>query len=229
MYKTIIISALTAYALGINLSKKTITFKAKKNNIIHKEIVDDIKNQTWMWKPYEAEENPLANKTDDELQGLIGAMTEDDGIPDLQGADNEVPEWSGASYTPFDSRTKWGNCIQPVVNQGSCGSCWAFSTTEVLSDRLCIASEGKINVVLSPQYVLSCSMRNGCGGGYPNKAFDYLGKTGAPVTACVPYKGTANNCPATCSDASQSFKKYKCKSGSTVTIQNNVDGVMDQI
>jgi len=36
-----------------------------------------------MWKPYEAEENPLANKTDDELQGLIGAMTEDDGIPDL--------------------------------------------------------------------------------------------------------------------------------------------------
>jgi len=44
MYKTIIISALTAYALGINLSKKTITFKGKRNNIIHKEIVDDIKN-----------------------------------------------------------------------------------------------------------------------------------------------------------------------------------------
>ena len=192
MYKTIIISALTAYALGINLSKKTITFKAKKNNIIHKEIVDDIKNQTWMWTPYEADENPLANKSEDELQGLIGAMTEDDGIPDLQGADNEVPEWSGASYTPFDSRTKWGKCIHPVMNQGSCGSCWAVSTSDVLSDRLCIASGGKLNVQVSNQYLLSCSMSNGCRGGYPDRAFTYLGKTGAPALACVPYKGISN-------------------------------------
>ena len=36
-----------------------------------------------MWKPYEPEENPLANKTDDELKGLIGAMIDDDDIPEL--------------------------------------------------------------------------------------------------------------------------------------------------
>jgi hypothetical protein len=24
----------------------------------------------------------------------------------------------------FDSRTKWGSCIGPVLNQAECGSCW---------------------------------------------------------------------------------------------------------
>ena len=89
----------------------------------------------------------MKNKTDDELQGLIGAETEDDDTFEAQG--NDAPEVTGASYTPFDSRTKWGSCIHPVMHQGSCGSCWAVSTTHALSDRLCIASEGKINVELS--------------------------------------------------------------------------------
>jgi cathepsin B len=26
----------------------------------------------------------------------------------------------------FDARQKWGECIQPIANQASCGSCWAF-------------------------------------------------------------------------------------------------------
>jgi len=56
----------------------------------------------------------------------------------------------------FDSRTKWANCIHPIRNQEQCGSCWAFSASEVLSDRLCIASQGKINYVLSPEYMVEC-------------------------------------------------------------------------
>ena len=104
-----------------------------------------------MWTPFEADENPLAHKSDEELQALSGIMTPDDDDFDLSGADSDhVPEWQGSSYTPFDSRTKWGKCIHPVMNQGTCNSCWAFSTTEVLSDRLCIASSGKVDVVLSP-------------------------------------------------------------------------------
>lgn len=118
----------------------------------------------------------------------------------------------------FDARTKWGSCIHPVMNQGSCGSCWAFSTTEVLSDRLCIASSGSINVVLSPEYILGCSMSNGCNGGYPDRALTYLGTNGAPVNDCVPYSSKQNTCPSACTTSNQSFKRYYCKNGSTMTL-----------
>ena len=50
----------------------------------------------------------------------------------------------------FDARDEWPDCIQPIRSQGQCGGCWAFGAAEALSDRFCIASGGKINVVLSP-------------------------------------------------------------------------------
>ena len=37
------------------------------------------------------------------------------------------------------------------ANPHSCGSCWAFATSEVMSDRFCLASKGKVDVILSPQ------------------------------------------------------------------------------
>lgn len=45
----------------------------------------------------------------------------------------------------FDWREKMPECIHAVRNQGKCGSCWAHSSSEVVSDRFCIHSNGKIN------------------------------------------------------------------------------------
>lgn len=47
--------------------------------------------------------------------------------------------------THFDARQRWPECARTlgkVNSQGSCGSCWAFTTTEVAADRFCIASKG---------------------------------------------------------------------------------------
>lgn len=50
----------------------------------------------------------------------------------------------------FDSRVEFKDCIHPIRDQARCGSCWAFSASEVLSDRMCIETNGTVNVVLSP-------------------------------------------------------------------------------
>ncbi|EFC35250.1 predicted protein, partial [Naegleria gruberi] len=65
--------------------------------------------------------------------------------------------------TQFDAREQWPQCIRSIKNQKNCGSCWAFSASSVLADRFCIKSGGKVNVDLSPQFMVSCSgQNNGC-------------------------------------------------------------------
>ena len=44
----------------------------------------------------------------------------------------------------FDCRERWPGLISAPLNQGRCGSCWAFSTTTSASDRLRIATNGKV-------------------------------------------------------------------------------------
>ena len=100
----------------------------------------------------------------------------------------------------FDSRTQWPNCVHPILNQEQCGSCWAFAASEALSDRFCIGSNNSINVVLSPQDIVSCDTtggNQGCDGGYPIKAWDFMMKTGIVTYSCYPYTsggGVTGNC-----------------------------------
>jgi len=126
-------------------------YTVKQSKHINKNLVDDIKNKTRDWVPFEPEENPLGALTDEQLAGLAGTVIE----PPQTGA-FELPEPSGALPTSFDARTQWGNCIHPVMNQANCGSCWAFSASEALSDRFCIKTNKTVNVVLSPQNMVSC-------------------------------------------------------------------------
>ena len=114
----------------------------------------------------------------------------------------------------FDSRTKWGTCVHPIRNQEKCGSCWAFGSSEALSDRFCIASNGSVDVVLSPQELVSCDKSDmGCNGGWLNKAWSFLEQKGLPTDSAYPYN-SGGGASGTCKSVSSTF--YKCQSGSVV-------------
>jgi cathepsin B len=56
----------------------------------------------------------------------------------------------------FDGITNWKDLLCPVMDQGSCGSCWAFATTSMLANRFNIQSLGKMNIQLSPTKLILC-------------------------------------------------------------------------
>ncbi|KAG2374145.1 hypothetical protein C9374_010982 [Naegleria lovaniensis] len=112
----------------------------------------------------------------------------------------------------FDSRVQWPSCIHPIRDQGNCGSCYAFASTEVMSDRFCIFSNSSVNVVLSPQDLISCSWYSfGCDGGIPGLVFDYIHKDGVVSDACLPYLSyngnTEHHCPSYCFNNSSKLLK----------------------
>lgn len=82
----------------------------------------------------------------------------------------------------FDSREQWPDCptIKEIRDQGNCGSCWAISAVEAMSDRVCVASKTQVQTHLSTEDMVSCchTCGFGCNGGFPQMAWEYFKRTG---------------------------------------------------
>lgn len=91
----------------------------------------------------------------------------------------------------FDWRDKVA--LSPVENQGSCGSCWAFSTAATFQDALRVKGESRN---LSEQYLLSCTKPgewNCANGGF--FAHDmHMSPKGGVDAADYPYTGSDSTC-----------------------------------
>lgn len=126
----------------------------------------------------------------------------------------------------FDATQHWSGLVHPIRDQMRCGSCWAFSATEVLSDRASIAA-GKSTPVLSPEDLVSCDKVDmGCQGGQLPAAWSYLTSTGAVSDKCFPYgagNGTAPTCPNKCADGEDwGSSKTKAKSAYAINGVTNM-------
>lgn len=201
----------------------TIVAMAAASHPVNENIVKKVK-ESGMWKAHEVSENPFANKSVEELKQYLGTY-----IVPTNGVYKKV-EVTGTP-TDFDARTQWPNYVHAVRDQQQCGSCWAFGASESFSDRFAISSSGKVNVILSPEDMVSCDTTDyGCGGGYMENAWQYLQNTGIVADTCFPYTagdGTAAPCATTCTDGS-AFTKYKCTQGSVVN-PTTVDEIKSEI
>ena len=115
----------------------------------------------------------------------------------------------------FDARSQWPTCIHSVRNQKTCGSCYAFSAVGMLEDRFCIATQGNINVRLSPEDMVTCDYNNGgCVGGLLSSTINFLITEGVVSDECKPYAsgvGVNGFCEFSCADPSVAYEKYACK------------------
>jgi len=94
---------------------------------------------------------------------------------------------------PLPSSFDWRNkgVVTPVYNQGQCGSCWAFSTTENIESMWALA--GNTLTSLSMQQIVDCDTSDdGCGGGDPPTAYQYVQSAGG-LDSYSSYPYTAQN------------------------------------
>jgi C1A family cysteine protease len=114
--------------------------------------------------------------------------------------DNEVNDDHFENFSWFEKGR-----VQAVKNQGSCGSCWAFSAIGSTESAVAIASDSA-PPNLSEQQLVDCSTtqgNEGCNGGLMDLAFTYEEEHTMCSETQYPYRGVDAKCHETdCSEAS---------------------------
>jgi len=128
-------------------------------------------------------------------------------LEEEQEKEAEAAKVSGQFYEPDISEIPkefhWGdvdgrNYLEPVLDQGECGSCYAVSTTRMLSARHKIRLDDPHHVPFSISFPLYCAEYNqGCNGGYAFLASKWSRDVGLLPKDCAVYN-TGGSCKVDC-------------------------------
>lgn len=181
---------------------------AEEELAITPEYVEHLK-EVASWEVTEYEDSIFKGWTLSEVEVLLG-----DKKP------NQIFE--ATPITPKDnlpSSIDWADneCIHKILDQGNCGSCWAFAAAGVASDKCCLETKPVDFGWLSPQELVSCDhggserKNKGCNGGFAYNAFDYVRENGLVGLDCMPYVARNSPCKKQCKDNKDWGASHKCK------------------
>jgi C1A family cysteine protease len=103
-----------------------------------------------------------------------------------------------AAPNSLDFRT--GGYVTSIRNQGSCGSCWAFSTAAAVEVNMALAQNASVHQ-LSVQSIMDCTplgtgiiQAKGCQGGWQPTAMQAIIDHGIAIENNYPYEGVSAPC-----------------------------------
>jgi len=148
--------AFMRHVAEFNLSYATIAEFDARHEIFaaHHNLINEENTNTE--NTFTLRHNEFSTWTNAELNRIRGYRS--------TGAVNAITE----NDTPNADSVDWNTagCVTAVKNQGSCGSCWSFSTTGSMEGAHC--AEGNTLVSLSEQELVDCDTADGnagCNGG----------------------------------------------------------------
>jgi len=158
------------------------TFPAKANSADRREIfcsnlarVEEHGQANAMWT---MGINEFSDWTEDEKAAMLGW--------DLNDGNSQLPPFKPSAALELAEGVDWRTRMTPVKQQGSCGSCWAFSAIDVV-DFMVGGSH-------SEQQVLDCSGAGSCQGGNAGRALQYLTRAGSASESAYPYAERDGSC-----------------------------------
>ncbi|ESR57903.1 Cathepsin B-like protease 2 [Citrus sinensis] len=212
------------------------------SHILQDSIIKEVnENPKAGWK---AARNPqFSNYTVGQFKHLLGVKPTPKGL--LLGVPVKTHDKSLKLPKSFDARSAWPQCstISRILDQGHCGSCWAFGAVEALSDRFCI--HFGMNLSLSVNDLLACCgflCGDGCDGGYPISAWRYFVHHGVVTEECDPYFDSTGcshpgcepayptpKCVRKCVKKNQLWRNSKHYSISAYRINSDPEDIMAEI
>jgi len=124
--------------------------------------------------------------------------------------------------------------ITPVKNQGQCGSCWAFATTELVESYAALATGSLLE--LSAQQVTSCSPNplgcggvGGCRGSIAQLGYSYLQLFGHTLEESWPYTSGTTTETGECSFDMEATAPAVTLTGYDTLPSNDQDAVLTHL
>ncbi|GMR49674.1 hypothetical protein PMAYCL1PPCAC_19869 [Pristionchus mayeri] len=182
--------------------------------------------------------NEFADRTDAELAVLRmdaeSVKARKEYISNLKDSvdDDDSTVKDNKLRSSFDWRQYSKAKFPEIEDQGSCGSCYSFSSMFAMEAQLAIFNN--ITTSLSKQYVLDCTwyvdpktlLNRGCSGGLDIVTYEWLHANGKGVPETSVYEYTGENrvrsCPATTSGPTYKVKSFRHANNSETLLQENL-------
>mmetsp|Transcript_42522 Transcript_42522/g.102441 ORF Transcript_42522/g.102441 Transcript_42522/m.102441 type:complete len:543 (-) Transcript_42522:142-1770(-) len=152
-------------------------------------------------------------RKDTVLGNMVLNATEEEVAPcptsaDAAAEDAHLRAVESALPKDFTWGSNHGNWLEPVMDQGDCGSCYAVSTMRMLSARHKIAQNNTSLKPWSITFPLMCNEYNqGCNGGYGFLMSKWSQDVGLVPADCARYS-TTGKCQVSC-DMAKEGKRFR--------------------